>query len=57
MGMVQGLQQMQLVEHHLLVAANIALQDDLHGDTAVGGIGFPDHAISAGTQGAAKPVL
>jgi len=55
--MVQGLQQMQLVEHHLLVAANIALQDDLHGDTAVGGIGFPDHAIGTGTQGAAKLVL
>ena len=56
MRVLQALEQVELVENHLLVAPDILLQDDLDGHPAVGALSLPDDAISAGAERAAKPV-
>ena len=50
MGMVQPLEHLQLVIHHLLVALHVLLQDNLDGDLARGAVGLPDDAIGTSTQ-------
>ena len=45
MRVLHPLQHLQLVVDHLLVSANILLQDDLDGDLAFGAVSFPDDTI------------
>ena len=44
------LQHLQFVVDHLLVSANILLQDDLDSDLAFGAVSFPDDTICSSTQ-------
>jgi hypothetical protein len=53
---LHALEHLQLVVHHLLIAPNILLQNDLDGDLALGAVGLPDNAIGAGTQCLAEAV-
>lgn len=48
MRVLHALQHLQLVVNHLLVAAHILLQDDLHGDLALGTVSFSDDTVSSG---------
>jgi hypothetical protein len=48
--MLHALQHLQLIVHHLLVAADILLQDDLDGDLALGTVSLPDNPICASAQ-------
>ena len=50
------LQHLQFVVDHLLVSANVLLQDDLDSDLALGAVGLANNAIGAGTQGSAEAV-
>jgi hypothetical protein len=47
---LHALQHLELVIDHLLVSANILLQDDLDGDLALGAVGLSDDAICTSTQ-------
>lgn len=56
-GMVEGLQHLQFIVNHLLVAADVLLQNDLHGNLARGrAFGLADNPIGASTQGAPELV-
>ena len=44
------LQHFQLVVDHLLVTADILLQDDLHGDLALGTVSFSDNTVCSSAQ-------
>jgi hypothetical protein len=48
--MLHPLQHLELVVDHLLVAANILLQDDLDSDLALGAVRFPDDTICSSAQ-------
>jgi hypothetical protein len=48
--MLQSPQHIEFVQHHLLVALHVLLEDDLHGDAPFWAIGFSDDAIRAGAQ-------
>lgn len=50
MRVLHALQHLQLVVDHLLVSANILLQDDLDSHLALGAVGFPDDTIGTRTQ-------
>lgn len=50
MWVFHALQHLELVVDHLLVAADILLQDDLDSDLALGTVGLPDDTICPGTQ-------
>lgn len=52
----QSLQHVELVVHHLLVAFDILLQNDLDGDLASRPLGLANDAIGAGAESATKPV-
>lgn len=54
---LQALQEVELVVHHALVALDVLLQDNLDGHLAVRGVGLPNDAIGAGTEGATESVL
>jgi hypothetical protein len=47
---LHALQHLQLVIDHLLVPADILLQDDLDGDLALGAVSLSYDSISASTQ-------
>jgi len=47
---LHALQHLQLVVDHLLVPADVLLEDDLDGDLALGAVGLADDAIGSGTQ-------
>jgi hypothetical protein len=47
---LHALQHLQLVIHHLLVATDVLLQDDLDSDLAFRAVGLADDAIGAGAQ-------
>ena len=49
MGMVELLQEHQLVVHHLLVALDVLLQDDLYGHLAGRAVRFPNNAVGSRT--------
>ena len=57
MWMLHSLQHLHLVVHHLLVALDILLQDNLHGHLARGPICLADDSICPGTEGPSKAVL
>lgn len=50
MRVLHALQHLQLVVDHLLVPADVLLEDDLDGDLALGAVGLADDAIGSGTQ-------
>ena len=52
-----SLQHLQLVVYHLVIAFDVLLQDDLHGDFAFGSVGFFDDSVGASTQGSAHAVF
>lgn len=54
--MLELLKHLQLVVDHLLITLDIALQDDLDGDLAIGAVGLTDDAIGAGAEGSTKLV-
>lgn len=56
-GVVEGLEHLQLVVDHAFVALDILLQDDLDGDLAGGAIGLPHDTIGAGTEGSSEFIL
>lgn len=45
-----ALQHLQLVVDHLLVSADILLEDNLDGDLALGTVGLPDNTVRSGAQ-------
>jgi hypothetical protein len=47
---LHALQHLQLVVDHLLVSADVLLQDDLDRDLALGTVGLADDSICAGSQ-------
>jgi hypothetical protein len=47
---LHALQHLQLVVHHLLVAADVLLQNNLDGNLALGAVSLADDSIRAGTQ-------
>ncbi len=51
MWVLHALQHLELIVHHLLVALDILLQDDLDRDLAGWTIGFPHDAICSCSQG------
>lgn len=51
MRVVKALQQVQLVVHHLLVAFDILLEDDLDGDLAGGAFSLADDTVGACSLG------
>lgn len=53
---LQALQHLQLVVHHLLVAPHILLEDDLDRDLALRTVGLADNAICARAQRLAEAV-
>ena len=53
---LHALQHLELIVDHLLVSANILLQDDLDRDLALRTVGFPDDTICASTQCLSKAV-
>ena len=50
MRVLHALQHLQLVVDHLLVPADVLLEDDLDGDLALGAVGLADDAIGSSTQ-------
>lgn len=54
--MLQPLQQVQLVVHHLLVAPDVLLQDDLDCHLAILAIRFSDDAVRPCAEYLAEPV-
>jgi hypothetical protein len=54
--MAHALKHLQLVVDHLLVPANVLLQDDLDCDLALGAVCLPDDAIRASAQRLSKTV-
>ena len=46
----QPLQQVQLIHHHLFVALDVLLQDDLDRNLALRAVGLADNAICACTE-------
>lgn len=50
------LQHFQFVIDHLLIAADILLQDDLDSDLAIRAVGLANDAIGSSTQGLSKLV-
>ena len=48
-GVLHLLQHFQLVVYHLLVTADILLQDDLDGDLAIWAVGLADDTIGSST--------
>ena len=50
------LQHFQLIVDHLLVTADVLLQDDLDGDLAIWAVGLANDTIGSGTQGLSKLV-
>jgi hypothetical protein len=57
MRVLQPLKHIQLVIHHLLIALDVLLQDDLDGDLARGTLSLADDTIGASAEGSAEPVL
>jgi hypothetical protein len=55
-GVFHALQHLQLIVDHLLVSADILLQDNLDGDLALRAVGLSYDAICAGAQCLAKAV-
>lgn len=56
-GVVERLQHLQFIVNHLLVAADVLLQNDLHGDlSGRRAFGLADNPIGASTQGAPELV-
>lgn len=47
---LHALQHLQLIVHHLLVAAHILLQDDLDSDLALGAVSFADDTVGSGAE-------
>ena len=45
---LHALQHLQLVVDHLLVSADILLQDNLDGDLALGTVSLPDNTVRSG---------
>ena len=56
MCVLQALEHVQLVEHHLLVAPDVLLEDDLDGHPAIGALGLSDNAIGAGAERATEAI-
>lgn len=56
MRMVQSLQKLQLIVHHLLISAHALLQDDFDGDFAFRGVGFADDAVRACAEGSTEAI-
>ena len=56
MGVLQPLKHRQLVVHHLLVALDVLLEDDLDGDLAGRAFSLANDAICAGTERASESV-
>jgi hypothetical protein len=54
--MLELLEHLQLIVNHLLVALDIALQDDLDGNLAIGAVGLTDDTIGAGTESSTESV-
>ena len=50
MRVLHALQHLQLIVHHLLVAAHILLQDDLDSDLALGAVSFSDDTVGSGAE-------
>jgi hypothetical protein len=55
--MMHVMQHFHFVVHHLLVALDVFLQDDLDGDLAGRAVGFADDAICTSTQGPPETIL
>jgi hypothetical protein len=55
--MTHVVQHFHFVVHHLLVAFDIFLQDDLDGDLAGGAVCFADDAIGTSTEGPPETIL
>jgi hypothetical protein len=47
---LHALQHLQLIVDHLLVSADVLLQDDLDSDLALGAVGLADDTVCAGSQ-------
>jgi hypothetical protein len=47
---LHALQHLQLIVYHLLVSADVLLQDDFDGDLALGAVSLADDTICAGSQ-------
>jgi hypothetical protein len=47
---LHALQHLELIVDHLLVPADVLLQDDLDGDLALGAVGLTDDAICTSSQ-------
>lgn len=57
MRMVEVLEQVKLVLHHLLIPLHVLLEDNLDGHLAGGALGLPDDAICAGTESTSKSIF
>lgn len=55
--MLQSLKEVQLVVHHLLVALDALLQDDLNGHLAGRAIGLAHDTVCAGTERSSESIL
>lgn len=56
-GVVEGLQHLQLVVHHLFVPTDIFLQDDLDGDfSSRGALSLADNTVCTSTQRSSKSI-
>lgn len=54
--MLEFLQHLQLVVHHLFIALDIALQDNLDSDLARGAVSLTDDAIGTSAEGSTESV-
>ena len=54
--MFHALQHLQLVVHHLLIALDVLLEDDLDCHLAIGAVGLAHNAVRAGAERLAKAV-
>lgn len=55
--MLQSLKEVQLVVHHLLVALDALLQNNLNGHLAGRAISLAHDTVCASTEGSSEPVL
>lgn len=57
MSVLQALEHVKLVVHHLLVALDVLLQDNLDSHLALWAVGFSDNAIGACAECTTEPVF